>query len=146
MSNARAALIVAPDGDHVTGHCACCGRVSRCVWGTVSTDDAGLAMYYVHWSVGHVAEVGADLDLIIGRWGDGTGAADRCVVRLHHVVSPDGVMVQDAAMRDGFDRLAARALARAEVIGTPLAAEVFAVYDAILLQDARLGELHGAAA
>ncbi|ABD06651.1 hypothetical protein RPB_1943 [Rhodopseudomonas palustris HaA2] len=146
MSNAATALIVTPEGDHVTGRCACCGRVSRCVWGTVSTDDAGLAAYYVHWSVGHVAEVGADLDLIIGRWGDGTSAADRCVVRLHHVVNPDGVMVQDAAIRGGLDRLVTRTLLRAEVIGTPLAAEAFAIYDAIIVQDARLAELRGTAA
>lgn len=144
MSNATNALIVTPDGDNVTGRCACCARVSRCLWGNVSIGDATVAIYYVHWTVGHVAEVGADLDLIIGPWGEDTSAADRCLVHLHH--RREGVMVEDATMRDGFDSLVARALARAEVIGTPLAAEVFAVYDAIILQDARLAELRGAAA
>jgi hypothetical protein len=48
------------------------------------------------------------------------------------------------ASQAGLDRLAAHALRRDDIIGTPRAAEVFAFYDAIALQDARLAELFGA--
>lgn len=138
-------LRVTPDGDQVTGRCDCCGQISRRVSGTIETADAAVAAYQVWWTVGHVAEHGAEFDLICGRWGDGTSASDRCVVRLHHFIAATGpwVMVQDASLADGLDRLAARARRRDDIIGTPRAAEVFALYDAIALQDARLAELFG---
>lgn len=142
------ALRVTPDGDQVTGRCDCCGRISRRVSGTISTADAAVAAYTVWWTVGHMVERGAEIDLICGRWGDGTSASDRFVVRLHHFIAATGpwVMVQDASLADGLDRLAAHALRRDEIIGTPRAAEAFALYDAIALQDARLAELFGAPA
>ncbi|MFT4276945.1 MAG: hypothetical protein QM576_11355 [Rhodopseudomonas sp.] len=140
-----ATLQVTPDGDQVSGHCDCCGQISRRVSGTIETADAVVA-YQVWWTVGHIAEHGAEIDLICGRWGDGTSASDRFVVRLHHFIAATGpaVMVQDARLADGLDRLAARALRRDEIIGTPRAEEVFAFYDAIALQDTRLAELFGA--
>jgi hypothetical protein len=142
------ALRVSPEADHVTGRCDCCGRISRRVSGTISTEGAAVAAYQVWWTVGHIAEHGAEIDLICGRWGDGTSASDRCVIRLHHFIAATGpsVMVQDASLADGLDRLAARALRREDIIGTPRAAEVFALYDAIALQDARLAELFDAPA
>ncbi|MGX7741278.1 hypothetical protein [Rhodopseudomonas parapalustris] len=141
-----ATLRVTPEADQVTGRCDCCGQISRRVSGTISTSDAAVAAYQVWWTVGHVGEHGAEFDLICGRWGDGTSASDRFVMRLHHFIAATGpaVMVQDASLADGLDRLAARALRRDDIIGTPRAAEVFALYDAIALQDARLAELFGA--
>ncbi|AVT82499.1 hypothetical protein [Rhodopseudomonas palustris] len=138
-------LRVTPDGDQVTGCCECCGQISRRVSGTIETADAAVVAYTVWWTVGHIAEHGAEIDLICGRWGDGSDASDRCVVRLHHFIAATGsaVMVRDASLADGLHRLAARALRRDEIIGTPRAAEVFALYDAIALQDARLAELFG---
>lgn len=142
------ALRVSPEADQVRGRCECCGQISRRVSGTISTADAAVAAYSVWWTVGHIAEHGAEFDLICGRWGDGTTASDRAVVRLHHFIAPTGpaVMVQDASLADGLDRLAAHALRRDDIIGTPRAAEVFALYDAIALQDVRLAELFGAPA
>lgn len=47
-------------------------------------------------------------------------------------------MVIDAADRaEAKGELAKAALARADVVGTPLAARVFAIVDAIYLQDGR---------
>ncbi|PZA09020.1 hypothetical protein DNX69_25345 [Rhodopseudomonas palustris] len=142
------ALRVSPEADQVTGRCECCGQISRRVSGTIETADAAVAAYTVWWTVGHVAERGAELDLIIGRWGDGASPSDRFVIRLHHFIAPTGpaVMVQDASLAEGLDRLAAHALRRDDIIGTPRAAEVFALYDAIAQQDARLTELFGAPA
>lgn len=142
------ALRVSREADQITGRCECCGRISRRVSGTISTEGAAVAAYQAWWTVGHIAEHGAEIDLICGRWGEGTSPSDRCVMRLHHFIAATGpwVMVQDASLADGLDRLAARALRRDEIIGTPRAAEAFALYDAIALQDARLAELFGAPA
>ena len=109
----------------------------------IGTAEATLASYLVHWTVGHVGTLGAEIDLIIGRWGDGAGAADRVAVRLHHFIGPTGpaVMVQDPPTNMARAGLAARSLLRDELIGTPRAAEVFALYDALALRDPRLKEL-----
>ncbi|MFC0240138.1 hypothetical protein [Rhodopseudomonas telluris] len=143
MSDTTEQLHVAPGSERTTGRCACCGRVSRIVMGMISTAEADLASYLVHWTVGHIDTLGAEIDLIIGRWGDGASAADRVAVRLHHFIGPNGpaVMVQDPPPNRATSELAAQALLRDEVIGTPRAAEVFALYDALAVQDVRLAEL-----
>ena len=123
------------------GHCDCCGNESRCVWGHVYDGEAALAAYWMHWTAGHLNEPGANLDLVIGRWGEGATADDRVAVALLHRQQSDGspaLMVIDAADRPaGRGDLARTALARADVIGTPLAAQVFSIVDAIYEQDGR---------
>jgi hypothetical protein len=124
-----------------SGHCDCCGNKSRCVWGMVSDGDSAVAAYWMHWTVSHLTEPGANLDLILGRWGDSASAEDRVVVSLLHRQQPDGspaLMVIDAADRPAAKgELSRTALARTDVIGTPLAAQVFAIADAIYEQDDR---------
>jgi len=123
------------------GHCDCCGNESRCVWGMVHREDETQAVYYMHWTVGHLSEPGANLDLILGRWGEDSSADDRVVVSLLHREQPDGtpaLMVIDAIDRPAVkSELARTALARSDVIGTPLAAQVFRLVDAIYEQDGR---------
>jgi hypothetical protein len=137
-------LHVEPGSAVETGRCECCGQVSRKVSGTVSTSDAAVAAYFVHWTIGHIGEQGAHFDLIVGRWGDGTAASDRIVVRLEHRIGPNGpgVVVINASLA-GFDRLAAQALTRDAVMATR-AADIFGLYDAIIVQDPRLAPLLGA--
>jgi hypothetical protein len=124
-----------------SGHCDCCGNESRCVWGMVHQGDAALAAYWMNWTVDHLSESGANLDLILGRWGDDTSADDRVLVSLLHRQQSDGspaLMVIDAADRPAArGELARAALARADVIETPLAAQLFAIVDAIYEQDGR---------
>ncbi len=123
------------------GHCDCCGNESRSVWGMVHQGEPTVAAYWLHWTVGHLSEPGANLDLVIGRWGDNTTADDRFGVALIHSEQADGnpsLMVIDAAERPIFDGdLARTALARGDVIGTPIAEQVFALVDAIYEQDGR---------
>jgi hypothetical protein len=123
------------------GHCDCCGNDSRCVWGMVHDGDATVAAYWMHWTVGHLSDPGANLDLILGRWGDETSAEDRVLVSLLHRQQPDGspaLMVIDAAERPrAKGDLARNALARTDVVGTALAAQVFALVDAVYEQDGR---------
>ena len=84
--------------------------------------------------------------MILGRWGEEAGADQRAWVVLdHRVVEGEGAFrVVDAPRPDdGKSELAAAALRRDEVIGTPLAAQVFAIADAVFMKDARLEELRG---
>jgi hypothetical protein len=93
-------------------------------------------VYYVHCTDGHLEDVGADIDLNVGTWGDGTSPADRAKVSMVHKETEGQaeLMVIDA---DPEPTLAATALARAEVIGTPLVAYVFRLTNAICEQDSR---------
>ena len=74
----------------------------------------------------------------MGSGGDGTGPDDRSLVSLVHRETDDGpqLMVVDATPGAKAE-LAARALLRADVIGTPLATQVFELIDAIYTQDGR---------
>jgi hypothetical protein len=134
---------ITPAGQEASGRCACCGHESRKVWGEVATDDAACAVYFVHWTVGHIRDHGAHFDIILGSWGDDTSPADRTVALLEHRLLDNGpaVMVIDAKLERGLEGVAANALTRAEVIGTPIADNLFAIYDAIVLQDPRVTAL-----
>ena len=123
------------------GHCNCCGNESRCVWGMVHESNRPVAAYWMNWTVAHLADAGANLDLVIGRWGDDASADDRIAVSLlHREIAGDrpALMIIDAAERP-FARtsLASAALARADVIGKPLAQTVFGLIDVIYKQDGR---------
>ena len=124
------------------GHCDCCGRDSRSIWGLIhDRGGATTAAYWMHWTEGHIDETGANLDLILGPWGDDTGPSDRYAVALIHRQQANGtpaLMVIDAHDRSIADgTLASTALHRNDVIGTPLAEQVFALTDAIYEQDDR---------
>jgi hypothetical protein len=124
-----------------SGQCECCGNESRCVWGIVFDDDVATAAYWMHWTPRHLPEEGANLDLVVGRWGDDATSEDRMAIALLHRQQADGtpaLMVIDAADRPSRDRLAGRALSREDVIGTPLAGRVFALADAIYANDDRI--------
>lgn len=133
-------LLVEPGGERVSGPCSCCGQPTKVVSGFVYRDGAAHAAYLVRWTPGRPQE-GADFDLVVGPWGDGTGPADRAVValRFDRGAAGPGFRVVDAS--GGKEAVAARALRRNEVIGTPSAADAFAVVDALCLNDPRLAEL-----
>ncbi|MFM5954440.1 MAG: hypothetical protein ACKOPE_09080 [Novosphingobium sp.] len=127
--------------DESGGHCDCCGKASRSVWGLVNQGNATVAAYWMHWTVGHLDDPGANLDLVLGAWGDDTAARDRVAVSLLYRESkgaPPAVMVIDAADRPiSESELVGSALRRGEIIGTPLADQLFALVDAIWEQDPR---------
>lgn len=138
-------LSIEPAESKDFGPCPCCGDMSRSVWGYVHAGNKTLAAYFVHWTLGQVLKHGAHFDIIIGRWGDGTTAANRSAVSLEYLITDNGpfLTVIDAHGRDHADgTLAKRALRREDVIGKPIAKKVFAICDAIFLQDDRIVELH----
>jgi hypothetical protein len=100
-------------------------------------------VYFIQWTpdaAGH----SANIDLAIGAWGEGTAPIHRLSVSLAFQPSRSGgsFMVIDGEGRRTDDRsLSGRTLIRAEVIGTPLAVEVFELVDAIWLTEPRIGEV-----
>lgn len=140
-----ARLDIEPTGSSDFGPCPCCGNNSRSVWGLVRNRKGAHAAYFVHWTLTRVRDHGANFDLIIGQWGEGSSAGDRVLVALAYRVDETGpsFMVIDAADRPraAATDLVGRALARAEVIGRPIAQQAFDIVDAILEQDPRVAEL-----
>jgi hypothetical protein len=128
-------------GTHDFGPCECCGENSRTVWGYVYCDNAAEAVYYVHWSLGKVAEHSAHFDIIIGEWGDGSEPADRRTVSLEFRQGLGFMVIDATARKIAGEKIAGKALNRDEVIGTPLAQQAFDIVDAVWLQDARIAEL-----
>jgi hypothetical protein len=139
-------LTVEPTGQKDHGPCACCGNLSRCVWGFVHGAEGTRAAYFVHWTVGRVADHWPNFDLIIGRWGEGASAADRSLVAMEYRLLDNGpaFRVIDAEGRPAAEsELVGRVLPRSEVVGQPIAGEAFALVDAVLAQDDRVAELLG---
>jgi hypothetical protein len=137
------ALTVAEGERRDGGPCPCCGEATELVWGFVNDETAGpLCVYYVQWTPGPAGH-DAHFDLIVGPWGEGTGAADRVGVSLVYRRDTASLAGVDAATRS-FARgqhVFGRALARDTLLGTPLAATVYQLLDAIWLGDTRLGAL-----
>lgn len=136
------------DGSANLGRCECCGNCSRRVWGYARRHGIPFARYFVHWTIGHVPEHGANFDLIIGRRGEGTAAPDRYAASLAYWLLPSGpgFMVIDSPSRSiANSPLVGRSLQRVDIVGQPIAQDVFALCDAILDQDDRLAELFGGA-
>lgn len=85
-----------------------------------------------------------NVDLIIAAWGEGTTPKDRFLASLLYRPSADGgsFMVTNARSRlPAKQEVCGRAMERAEIVGTPLAQEVFALLDALWLSDPRLAEV-----
>ena len=126
-----------------TGFCEHCGHNSRVVTGYISRDGRTRAAYFVHWTLG-ISEHPANFDLIIGEWGDTASPAQRFAVSLLYrndaeqrfftVIDATGRLIDTPDMVD-------RALTRLQVVGTPLATEVFELVDFILLNDSRIGTI-----
>src|SRR5262245_21307709 len=123
-SNRARSLEIEPTGSNDYGPCACCGNMSRCVWGFVHSPTRSVAAYFVHWTLPRVADHGASFDLIIGRWGAGASPADRSVVSLAYRLEETGpsFMVIDATDRpSATGGMADHVLLRSDVIGKPIA-------------------------
>ena len=136
-------LTVEPLGSKDTGRCPCCGHVSRVIWGVVRRSSDLYGSYFVHWTIGHVFEHGADFYIILRGWGN--AADERYAVRLKYRVMDNGpeFMVVDA-QPDAIARIGALAdhfLKRNDVIGGPVSKPIFDICDVILAEDHRVAEL-----
>jgi hypothetical protein len=141
-------LRLEPTEENESGPCDCCGDVTRRLSGFVNRRHETVAAYLVDWTKGKVAEHGAHVDLIIGAWGDASTSSERVAVSVlfRHTDTGPWFMVIDSADRAvAKNELVGKALARDEVIGTPLAPRVFDMLDAIWADDNRLAEVKSGA-
>ncbi len=129
-------------GEAKSAKCDCCGHESRSATGFVYAGENALAAYVLHWTVDR-AEHDANVDVIVGPWGGCGSEKDRQAVSLVFRRG-GGFMVIDATKRPfATAEVAGQALTREQVIGTPLADQVFEIVDAIWESDARVPELVG---
>jgi hypothetical protein len=121
----------------IGGHCECCGTTTKRVWGVVRRNGEPVGAYFVAWTQGK-PDHGATFDLILGKWGNSAAKDDRYSVALDYRLI-DGApqfMVVDALYRaTSGSPLVGTAFKRSDVIGTPLAPQVFAVVDAVYMSD-----------
>jgi len=135
--------LTATPWDEDSGVCDCCGNTSKTVWGDVSNPDQTLAVYYVQWTKGKPDHF-PNIDLVMGPWGEGIEPEQRFLVSLLYDPGDEGggFMVIDSDDRPANDgKICGRAMKRAEIVGTPLAKEVFQLVDTIWLQDPRIEEI-----
>jgi hypothetical protein len=140
MNDAR---VVATFWNESMGRCECCGQTSKSIWGDLSGADGTHAVYFVHWTVGTPAHH-PTIDLVLGQWGEGASPGSRVLVSLEYRPGEDGgaFMVINGEGRSADNRrLCGRALSRDEVIGTPLATQVFTLIDALWLTEPRVAEV-----
>ena len=136
-------LEYAVENEAELGPCPDCGQKTRRVWGYVYRSGIATAAYYVEWTPSH-PQRDAAFDLIIGKWGENAGPSDRQAVSAGFRVLDTGpaFTVQDASVRRiGSSPLVSRALNRTEVVGQPIAADVFQICGSIYLADPRIVEL-----
>ena len=124
------------------GPCACCGTTNRTVWGDARVDGVQRATYYVQWKPERPVE-DAVFFIILGPW-DRDVPAERVGVALKCRMTKrgPGFMVMDAAGSSwgAAGKKAATHHHRDQVVGTPLAAEAFAIVDQVMYQDNRVRE------
>lgn len=119
--------------------CECCGATTRIVRGFVSRAGTPRAIYLVRWALGN-KHTDADVVVSIGGWCD-ADPSPRQLVSLSLRQLEDGpafVVVDAACTQWSNEEILGEPKERSEVIGTPLANEVFAILDAAALQDERL--------
>ena len=136
-------LRIYPENQASFGPCDCCGEMTSRVWGYVENNEAAIAAYYVEWTPRHEGKA-ANFDLIVGGWGDDTGASDRQAIALEfrHLEAGPAFRVIDAkGRRIGASSLVSEALDRSSVVGTPLGDLVFAICDLVYLEDPRVSVL-----
>lgn len=141
-------IVVEPTKEKEFGPCACCGAMSRTVWGQIYVEGAARAVYYVQWTLGQVPRHGANVDLLMGEWGESSSPQQRVAVSLVYRIGPHG---PEFASIDPDDRphaasgLAAHNIPGRHVLGNPVGADAYAMLHAVFGQDKRVAELVQAA-
>lgn len=134
-------LTIEPGESGTTGHCDCCGTESRIARGFVYSNDDAYAVYFVHWTKGHVAEKGALWNIVMGPWGEDATAEQRFVARLRYRAGEGGGFMVEDAQAGELTTLASNLLKRDDIIGRPLAKQIFDICDAVYLHDEAIKEL-----
>ena len=123
------------------GHCDCCGKETRTIWGYIYSDERAVAAYFLQWTR-DTPEHLPNLDFLVGTWGDDM-IQDRILVSWLYSPSAAGFMVIDSADRPAAkSSLCARALARDEVLAdADLLALTAEFVDVVWINDPRAQEV-----
>jgi hypothetical protein len=141
-------LRVEPSKSKDFGPCDCCGAMSRTVWGYLYVEGVARAVYYVQWTLGQVPRHGANVDLLMGDWGDGTTPAQRVAVSLVYRLGehgPEFASIDPDEREHARSGLAGNFIPGRHVLGNPVGADAYAFLHAIFGQDGRVSELVQAA-
>lgn len=131
---------VEPSGEKAD-KCECCGSTSHTVWGYVhERDGATRAVYYVGWAEGHEERV-IWITLGLGAWGQETTESDRRSVALEGRTF-DGEPWLGIVDEPHFDypHLLGDLLSRQEALDDPCLTDLWAVTDAVVVNDSRVAE------
>lgn len=136
-------FLARPLGYNEFGPCECCSNTNLTVWGELEEKDVIAAVYYIHWT--HTRpDHGATFDLVIGKWGEESSAADRFAVSLlFQIIEGVGqfIVIDANDRRIAESELVGTSFTREQVIDSPLKKRVFLMVDEIFLQDNRIAEL-----
>ncbi|MCA9606501.1 MAG: hypothetical protein KC619_12935 [Myxococcales bacterium] len=127
-----------------------CGEhgISRTVWGYLYVEEVPRAVYYVQWTVDRERENGANVDLVMGEWGDDATPEQRVAVSLVYRIGPDGPefkSIDPDARPHAQSGLAAHFIPGRHVLGNPVGADAYAFLHAVFGQDPRVQALVQAA-
>ena len=128
-------------GNHGSG-CDCCPGDTNRVWGYVYKNNDPVAAYFVTWAAQEPDE-GASFEFVLGKWGDETSAKDRAsaAVDFSIVEGAPQFKIVDAGDRPvSKSSLAEKALARSEIVDTPIAPDILAMID-VIYQSESVSEL-----
>src|SRR5262245_10948429 len=75
-------LEIEPAQSKDVGACRCCKAATRTIWGFVYRDGTAHACYFVQWTLGHLKDRGARIDVVIGDWNP--GAPDDALRAISH--------------------------------------------------------------
>lgn len=138
-------LSLEPTGSKDFGPCECCGNMSRTIWGfVIAPNNESIAAYFVQWTTNN-SDHGANFDLILGEWGESAKVENRNAVSLvYKVLNHQGsFMVIDSHERPFAkdNELVSNFLLREQIIGSPIAKEVFTVVDSVFAFEPRIQEI-----
>jgi hypothetical protein len=120
--------------------CPCCGVPARRVWGNL-IDAQGTTAYVVQWAPGTAGSHAVMIGLVFGEWGEGSAREARSHVAIevrHNGQTPIFAIIDAAQSQIDATPLAARQLARTDVLNGPLHARVLNYIEQIRVQDGRV--------
>jgi len=139
-------LRISPSVSEDLGSCECCGNMRRYVSGFVSSSSLlTVATYFVSWTL-NSPKHGADFDIImVGKWEYKTIEMRQGVSLEYRVIEHHGSFrVIDSTQRPiiaAHLKNGGLALKQEEVVGQPIAQNVFALTSAVFMKDKRIQEI-----
>ena len=127
-------------GSRDSSPCECCGEITTGIWGRAFLDNSEVALYYICWTKNEYEQKGATYNIIYRNY-DKENQQD-AMIALDYYNNENGA---------GFGILDAEAnnllntsqklikLDRDEILGTPFEHNLWALVDAIFLNDNRIG-------